>query len=133
MENKCWFCEINSAAEEKEYYVALKHGQNRNDKKTVEIQRCERCEKKHSKGDLFASLMYILEAVLLFGVYLVFKKYIDLLYVAVAYVILMRPLTYLSKKIREKTAEPAKSVCVVSEHQEVNELIEEGYFETRRF
>ena len=61
MENKCWFCGVNDAAEDMEYLVELKNSSDRKDKKTVEIERCDSCYEKHRKGDRLSSLMYLLE------------------------------------------------------------------------
>ena len=78
-----------------------------------------------------SSLMYLLEIVLVTVLYFVVK--LDLIYIALIYIALMRPLTSLSKKIRQMVSDPDKSVCVVSEHDEVKAMLEEGFIETRRF
>ena len=131
MENKCWFCNTNEASQDMEYPVALKKHDNRKDAKTVDINRCEECAQKHKKGDILSFLMYLIEIILVAIAYFVFHA--DLIYIAVVYVILMRPLTSLSKKIRDSIASPNKSVCHVADNDEVKELLEEGYIESRRF
>jgi len=131
MENTCWFCEANDAAEEKAYEVNLKMHNDRKDKTAVNIKRCEQCAEKHRRADLLSNSMYILELILVAVAYFVFK--LEWLYIAIGYFALIRPMSGLSKKIREKVSDPHMSVCDVSNHPEVREKLEEGYMETRRF
>ncbi|MBN2878884.1 MAG: hypothetical protein JXN65_04555 [Clostridia bacterium] len=131
MENICWFCESNDAAEEKAYEVNLKMHNDRKDKIAVNIQRCEECAEKHKKADILSNSMYILELILVAIAYFVFK--LEWIYIAIGYFALIRPMSGLSKKIREKVSGPYKSVCDVSKHPVVKDKLEEGYVETRRF
>lgn len=131
MDNKCWFCNENDAVDEKSYIVSLKKHDNRKDIKTVEIARCERCAENHKKSHNLSNIMYFIELILVAVAYFVIK--LDLLYIAVAYVLFINPLSALSKKIREKTAEPYKSVVHIDKNEEVIALFEEGYIDNRRY
>ena len=130
MENKCWFCETNDAVEDKAYEVGLRMHNDRKDKIAVNVQRCDECAEKHKKADILSNSMYILELILVAVAILVKLEW---LYIAIGYFVLIKPLSSLSKKIREKVSEPYMSVCDVSKHPGVREKLEEGYVETRRF
>lgn len=131
MESNCWFCQRNEASQDYEYTVDLKKQDNRKDTKTVNIPRCEECTQKHRKGDNLALLMYLSEVLLVAMAYFVFN--VELLYIALGYVALTRPLSSLSRTIRNKVVAPDKSVTEVTGHTEIHQLLEDGYVEKRRF
>ncbi|MEX1377375.1 MAG: hypothetical protein AB1Z23_07840 [Eubacteriales bacterium] len=131
MENKCWFCGENDAAENTGYEVRLKKHDDKKDVIKVKIPICTECAKTQKKGDLFSTFMYLIVLALAAVAILVFK--IEWFYVGLVYILLTRALSSFSVQIRNKLSEPNKSVCVVSENPDVLAKLEEGYVETRRF
>ena len=131
MENKCWFCGNNEAENNLEYEVLMRKHDNRKDKTMVEVPRCRQCADKHKKADTLSFIMYLMQLPVFAVLLYVFK--VEFIYLAIIWLLLTRVLSTFSLSIRNKVAEPDKSVCVVSENPDVKAKMEEGYIETRRF